>query len=249
MTCSWFRPSPPSTQVSTIRFVAPGARRRAVRDVDARCVGEVVSRARDAVHLEAPLHRIEDAGVDDLEEPIRGAERRAAVGRGGHVDAVLLELLVPAEPEHVDGAVAGGADRAAARPTQARRTVPTAEPGSPRPGPSTRCRRRSLTSRPGGRARPSRRWGLRGSSRSRRTRCRSAGSRRRCRPRSAPCPRTRRRCRCRGSRTGAFHALLSPSPCPVAAAVASSVRDTPIPSTPLNAKSLRLAAKFEVRFA
>jgi hypothetical protein len=48
-----------------------------------------------------------------------------------------------------------------------------------------------------------------------------------------------------GITTGASQAALLPC----AAAVASSVRDTPIPSTPLNAKSLRVAAKFAVRFA
>src|SRR5204863_8857185 len=71
-----------------------------------------------AVLLEAPLDWVEDAGVHDLEEAPRRGERLAAVARGRHVDPVLLQLLVPAEPEHVDGPVAGGADRAPARPAQ-----------------------------------------------------------------------------------------------------------------------------------
>ena len=68
------------------------ARRRAVGDVDARRVREVVSCAGDAVHLEAALHGIEDAGVRNLEQTTRRAERHPAVLRGRHIDAVLLDL-------------------------------------------------------------------------------------------------------------------------------------------------------------
>ena len=168
----------------------PGTGLRSVRDVDARCVGEVVPRTGDAVHLEAALNRIEDPGVDDLEQAIWGAERRAAVARRGHVDAVLLQLLVPAEPEHVDRPVAGGADRAAAGAAQHPELCRTPIPECWPPGPSTSCRRRSWTSRPAGRVRQTPRSGRRDSSRSTGRRCRNAGSRRRCRPRPAPCRRT-----------------------------------------------------------
>src|SRR5512132_4058122 len=48
--------------------------------------------------------------------------------------------------------------------------------------------------------------------------------------------------------TGGFHAAMPAAP-PAAAAAASSVRETPIASTPLNEDSLRFAPRFEVRFA
>jgi hypothetical protein len=51
-----------------------------------------------------------------------------------------------------------------------------------------------------------------------------------------------------GITTGGLHATFPLGP-PAAAATGSSVRDTPMASTPLNAASLRLAAKLAVRLA
>src|SRR5215211_8625389 len=91
-----------------------GAGGGAVGDVDAGGIRQVASGPGDAVHGGAAQHRIQDAGVDRHKQSPRLLKAGSAVKGAGGVDALLLELLVPAQPEDMDGAGAVGADGAAA---------------------------------------------------------------------------------------------------------------------------------------
>ena len=75
MTCSWLRPSRPSTQREHDPVGGIGAGRRAVGDVDRRSRREVAARAADAVLDAAPDRRLEGvAGVEGGEDVHRARQ-------------------------------------------------------------------------------------------------------------------------------------------------------------------------------
>src|SRR5512132_61969 len=93
-----------------------GAGGGAVGDVHAGGIRQVASGPGDAVHGGTAQYRIQDPGVDRQEQPPWLLKAGPAVQGAGGVDALLRELLVPAQPEDMDRAGAVGADGAAAVP-------------------------------------------------------------------------------------------------------------------------------------